>query len=76
MEPLILALWDVIDILERIGDLGAIEVLTKDQELKEKNVQSRAAEALERIKNIDSQLDNIKKLGTNSLAHDAFKDPV
>ena len=47
--------FHIIDILERIGDMGAIEILTKALDLEEKNVQSRASKALERIKNIDSQ---------------------
>lgn len=47
--------FSVIDILERIGDQGAIDILTKALELEEKNVQSRAAEALEKIKNCNTQ---------------------
>lgn len=46
--------FHVIDILERIGDQGATEILTKALKLEEKNVQLRAAEALERIKKCNS----------------------
>ena len=47
--------FHIIDILEKIGDPGVSEILTKALEFEEKNVQSRAAKALERIKNVDSQ---------------------
>jgi len=43
----------VMDILERIGDPGVSEILTKALAIEEKNVQLRAAEALEKIKNKD-----------------------
>jgi HEAT repeat protein len=47
--------FHIIDILEKIGDPGVSEILTKALEFEEKNVQSRAAKALERIKNVDSR---------------------
>lgn len=47
--------FHIIDILEKMGDPGVSELLTKALEFEEKNIQSRVEKALHRIKNADSR---------------------